>query len=73
MAEEYAQTAFTNNYEFAQGSGYRLPEYEFTVLKMLDWRGSAVARAGLDSVRRDGVELPDLTAWPEEAEPAITE
>ena len=31
MAEEYARTAFTNNYEFAQGAGYVLPEYEFTL------------------------------------------
>jgi 3-(3-hydroxy-phenyl)propionate hydroxylase len=25
----YAETAFTNSYEFAQGGGYRLPEYPF--------------------------------------------
>ena len=25
----YAETAFTNGYEFTQGSGYRLPEYPF--------------------------------------------
>lgn len=29
MAESYAATALTNGYEFAQGSGYRLPEYPF--------------------------------------------
>jgi 3-(3-hydroxy-phenyl)propionate hydroxylase len=29
MAEGFAQVAFTNNYEFAQGSGYVLPEYPF--------------------------------------------
>lgn len=29
MAESYAETALTNGYEFAQGSGYRLPEYPF--------------------------------------------
>lgn len=29
MAQAYAQTSFTNGYEFAQGSGYVLPEYEF--------------------------------------------
>ncbi len=27
----YRQTAFTNGYEFTQGSGYALPEYPFTV------------------------------------------
>src|SRR4051812_5900952 len=29
MAEAYARAAFTNSYEFSQGSGYVLPEYEF--------------------------------------------
>lgn len=29
MALAYARTAVTNSYEFAQGSGYVLPEYEF--------------------------------------------
>src|SRR2546423_10248065 len=29
MAHAYVPPAFTNNYEFAQGSGYVLPEYEF--------------------------------------------
>lgn len=29
MAESYAETALTNGYEFAQGTGYRLPEYPF--------------------------------------------
>ncbi|HUR89468.1 MAG TPA: FAD-dependent monooxygenase [Ramlibacter sp.] len=29
MADGYARTAFTNSYEFSQGSGYVLPEYEF--------------------------------------------
>ncbi len=29
MAERYERTAFTNGYEFSQGSGYRLPEYPF--------------------------------------------
>jgi 3-(3-hydroxy-phenyl)propionate hydroxylase len=29
MAQAYEKTAFTNSYEFAQGSGYVLPEYEF--------------------------------------------
>jgi 3-(3-hydroxy-phenyl)propionate hydroxylase len=29
MAESYAETPFTNNYEFAQGTGYVLPEYPF--------------------------------------------
>src|SRR3954464_6150945 len=29
MAESYAETALTNGYEFAQGSGYQLPEYAF--------------------------------------------
>jgi 3-(3-hydroxy-phenyl)propionate hydroxylase len=29
MGERYAETAFTNNYEFAQGTGYVLPEYPF--------------------------------------------
>jgi 3-(3-hydroxy-phenyl)propionate hydroxylase len=29
MAESYAETAFTNGYEFTQGSGYALPEYPF--------------------------------------------
>lgn len=29
MAESYAETALTNGYEFAHGSGYRLPEYPF--------------------------------------------
>jgi 3-(3-hydroxy-phenyl)propionate hydroxylase len=27
--ERYAETAFTNGYEFTQGSGYVLPEYPF--------------------------------------------
>jgi 3-(3-hydroxy-phenyl)propionate hydroxylase len=31
MAETYAETALTNGYEFAQGSGYQLPEYAFEV------------------------------------------
>src|SRR5689334_13102257 len=30
MAESYADTALRNGYEFAQGSGYQLPEYAFT-------------------------------------------
>jgi 3-(3-hydroxy-phenyl)propionate hydroxylase len=29
MAAAYDKTAFTNGYEFTQGSGYRLPEYPF--------------------------------------------
>ena len=29
MAERYAETAFSNGYEFTQGSGYQLPEYPF--------------------------------------------
>lgn len=29
MAERYAETAYSNGYEFTQGSGYRLPEYPF--------------------------------------------
>jgi 3-(3-hydroxy-phenyl)propionate hydroxylase len=29
MAERYAETAFSNGYEFTQGSGYELPEYPF--------------------------------------------
>src|SRR4051812_29714101 len=29
MAESYAETALTNGYEFAQGTGYQLPEYAF--------------------------------------------
>jgi 3-(3-hydroxy-phenyl)propionate hydroxylase len=29
MADAYARAAFTNSYEFSQGSGYVLPEYEF--------------------------------------------
>jgi 3-(3-hydroxy-phenyl)propionate hydroxylase len=29
MAERYAEAAYTNGYEFTQGSGYRLPEYPF--------------------------------------------
>ncbi|MEJ6024316.1 FAD-dependent monooxygenase [Ramlibacter sp. PS4R-6] len=29
MAEGYARVALTNSYEFAQGSGYALPEYPF--------------------------------------------
>lgn len=29
MAERYAETGFSNGYEFTQGSGYRLPEYPF--------------------------------------------
>ncbi len=29
MAPRYAQTAYTNGYEFTQGSGYSLPEYPF--------------------------------------------
>src|SRR6187431_2308906 len=29
MAGSYAQTAFTNGYEFTQGTGYVLPEYPF--------------------------------------------
>jgi 3-(3-hydroxy-phenyl)propionate hydroxylase len=29
MADRYADTAFTNGYEFTQGSGYTLPEYPF--------------------------------------------
>jgi 3-(3-hydroxy-phenyl)propionate hydroxylase len=29
MAESYAGAAFTNGYEFTQGSGYALPEYPF--------------------------------------------
>lgn len=30
MAEKYAETAYSNGYEFTQGSGYELPEYPFT-------------------------------------------
>ena len=26
----YADTTFSNGYEFTQGSGYQLPEYPFT-------------------------------------------
>lgn len=29
MAERYAETAYSNGYEFTQGSGYALPEYPF--------------------------------------------
>lgn len=29
MADRYAETAFSNGYEFTQGSGYALPEYPF--------------------------------------------
>lgn len=29
MPENYTDTAFTNGYEFTQGSGYTLPEYPF--------------------------------------------
>jgi len=29
MADHYAETALTNGYEFARGSGYALPEYAF--------------------------------------------
>jgi 3-(3-hydroxy-phenyl)propionate hydroxylase len=29
MAERYAETAFSNSYEFTRGSGYALPEYPF--------------------------------------------
>ena len=29
MPEGYAQVALTNSYEFAQGTGYVLPEYPF--------------------------------------------
>lgn len=29
MAESYAETAFSNGYEFTQGSGYELPQYPF--------------------------------------------
>src|SRR3954451_10586244 len=29
MGERYAETQFTNDYEFAQGTGYVLPEYPF--------------------------------------------
>ncbi len=29
MAADYTQAAFTNNYQFTQGSGYTLPEYPF--------------------------------------------
>ncbi|HYF42535.1 MAG TPA: NAD(P)-binding protein, partial [Ramlibacter sp.] len=29
MAERYAETGFTNGYEFTQGSRYVLPEYPF--------------------------------------------
>ncbi|HSW18443.1 MAG TPA: FAD-dependent oxidoreductase [Ramlibacter sp.] len=29
MADRYADTSFTNGYEFTQGSGYQLPEYPF--------------------------------------------
>ncbi|MBL0420968.1 FAD-dependent oxidoreductase [Ramlibacter sp. AW1] len=29
MVDRYAETAFTNGYEFTQGSGYVLPEYPF--------------------------------------------
>jgi 3-(3-hydroxy-phenyl)propionate hydroxylase len=30
MDDRYAETAYTNGYEFTQGSGYELPEYPFT-------------------------------------------
>jgi 3-(3-hydroxy-phenyl)propionate hydroxylase len=30
MADRYAETAFSNNYQFTQGTGYVLPEYPFT-------------------------------------------
>ncbi|RYF35897.1 MAG: hypothetical protein EOO21_03210 [Comamonadaceae bacterium] len=30
MAENYAETAYSNGYQFTQGSGYVLPEYPFT-------------------------------------------
>ncbi|HEX7888277.1 MAG TPA: FAD-dependent oxidoreductase [Ramlibacter sp.] len=30
MADPYAETAYSNGYEFTQGSGYELPEYPFT-------------------------------------------
>jgi 3-(3-hydroxy-phenyl)propionate hydroxylase len=33
---DYAQTAFTNGYEFTQGSGYALPEYPFVPPPELD-------------------------------------
>ncbi|GAB3768654.1 FAD-dependent oxidoreductase [Ramlibacter monticola] len=29
MADHYAETAYSNGYEFTQGSGYELPEYPF--------------------------------------------
>jgi 3-(3-hydroxy-phenyl)propionate hydroxylase len=29
MAERYAETVFSNGYEFTEGTGYRLPEYPF--------------------------------------------
>jgi 3-(3-hydroxy-phenyl)propionate hydroxylase len=29
MPSSYAQTSFSNGYEFTQGSGYVLPEYPF--------------------------------------------
>jgi 3-(3-hydroxy-phenyl)propionate hydroxylase len=29
MADSYAETAFSNGYEFTQGTGYELPEYPF--------------------------------------------
>ena len=29
MPSSYAQTSFSNGYEFTQGSGYALPEYPF--------------------------------------------
>ncbi len=38
----YHQTAFTNSYEFTQGSGYQLPEFGFTRPPELD--GGAVTR-----------------------------
>ena len=36
MAESYAQAAFTNGYEFTQGTGYKLPEYPFQVPPEID-------------------------------------
>ncbi len=36
MAERYDDTAFTNGYEFTQGSGYVLPEYPFVEPPELD-------------------------------------
>ena len=29
MADRYAETAFSNGYQFTQGSGYELPQYPF--------------------------------------------